>query len=61
MSKIYFGELSTGRLARLPYLGYSLLLVAMFLAIGFAILQATKGVGALLGGGDPINTNGTRY
>jgi uncharacterized membrane protein YhaH (DUF805 family) len=51
MITTYFGEIRNGRLLRLPYLGYSLLLqlltFAVFMGIAFAI-----GVGEHLVGGD---------
>ena len=46
-----FGEITNGRLTRLPYLGYSLLLAA--LSVGFVIaIGLMIGVGEQLIGGD---------
>jgi uncharacterized membrane protein YhaH (DUF805 family) len=51
MFKVLFGDVQAGRLLRLPYLGYSLLLSVLMIAIGFAIAYAA-GVGEHLLAGD---------
>lgn len=51
MLKILFGQITTGRLTRLPYFGYTLLLAALF--IGFALIVVFLiGAGEQLIGGD---------
>ena len=50
MLKIYFGEWSTGKLQRLPYLGYHILLVVMIIAIIFAGIFAVGAMENLMGG-----------
>jgi len=51
MFKVLFGDIYNGRLLRLPYLGYSLLLVALMIGFGLAVVLAI-GVGEHLIGGD---------
>lgn len=51
MLKKLFGEITNGRLTRLPYLGYSLLLAALFLSLGI-VVGLMIGVGEQLIGGD---------
>ncbi len=51
MLKKLFGEITNGRLTRLPYLGYSLLLAALFLGLGI-VVGLMIGVGEQLIGGD---------
>lgn len=51
MFKTLFGELTHGRLARLPYLGYSFLLAALVLGFGIAVGLAI-GAGEQVIGGD---------
>jgi uncharacterized membrane protein YhaH (DUF805 family) len=51
MFKAFFGDISNGRLMRLPYLGYSLLLALLVIGFGFAIVLAI-GIGEHLIGGD---------
>lgn len=51
MLKKLFGEITNGRLMRLPYLGYSLLLAALFLGFGIAV-GLMIGTGEQLMGGD---------
>jgi uncharacterized membrane protein YhaH (DUF805 family) len=49
--EILFGEVKTGRLQRLPFLGYSLLIQLLFFGFIFAIVVAI-GAGEHLIGGD---------
>lgn len=51
MFEILFGEVKTGRLQRLPFLGYSLLLQLLFFGFMLAIIAAI-GAGEHLIGGD---------
>ncbi len=51
MFKVLFGDVSNGRLMRLPYLGYSLLLVALMMGFMFAVILAI-GAGEQIIGGD---------
>ena len=51
MIRVLFGEVREGRLLRLPYLGYSLLLLLVFLGSVAAIVLAV-GAGEHLMGGD---------
>ena len=51
MLKKLFGEVKTGRLNRLAFLGYWVLLTAFMIAMGFAIVLAI-GAGEMLIGGD---------
>lgn len=51
MFKVLLGDIRNGRLARLPYLGYSLLLVALAVIFGLAIVLAI-GAGEHILGGD---------
>ena len=51
MLKVLLGNVRHGRLSRLPYLGYSLLIIALMLGFGIAIAVAA-GVGEQLVGGD---------
>lgn len=51
MFKVLFGEVTKGRLMRLPYLGYSLLLVFLMIAFVAAVVLAI-GAGEHLIGGD---------
>ena len=51
MFKVLFGDINNGRLTRLPYLGYSLLLVALMMGFGFAVVLAI-GAGEHVIGGD---------
>lgn len=51
MIKALFGEVKTGRLMRMQYLGYSLLLSLLMLGFGFAVVSAI-GAGEQLIGGD---------
>ena len=51
MFKALLGEVKTGRLMRLPYLGYSVLLSLLMFGFGLAIVMAI-GVGEHIAGGD---------
>ena len=51
MIKALFGDVKTGRLMRLQYLGYSLLLSLLMLGFGFAVVS-TIGAGEHIIGGD---------
>ena len=51
MIKALFGEVKTGRLMRLQYLGYSLLLSLLMFGFGLAVVMAI-GVGEHIAGGD---------
>ena len=51
MFSVLLGNVRHGRLARLPYLGYSLLILALMLGFGIALAVAA-GVGEQLIGGD---------
>jgi len=51
MIKVLFGEVKTGRLMRLQYLGYSLLLSLLMFGFGFVVVSAI-GAGEYLAGGD---------
>ena len=51
MLKVLLGNVRHGRLSRLPYLGCSLLIIALMLGFGIAIAVAA-GVGEQLVGGD---------
>ena len=50
MLKIYFGEWGTGKLQRLSYLGYHILLMVMIIAIIFAGIFAVGATENLMGG-----------
>jgi len=50
MFKALFGNVTTGRLMRMPYLGYSLLLVLFMFGFMFAIVLAIGGAEQLIGG-----------
>ena len=50
MFKALFGNIINGRLMRLPYLGYSLLLVLFMFGIMFAIVLAIGGAEQLIDG-----------
>jgi uncharacterized membrane protein YhaH (DUF805 family) len=51
MIKALFGEVKTGRLMRLQYLGYSVLLSLLMFCFGIAVVMAI-GVGEHIAGGD---------
>jgi uncharacterized membrane protein YhaH (DUF805 family) len=51
MIKALFGEVKTGRLMRLQYLGYSVLLSLLMFGFGLAVVMAI-GVGENIAGGD---------
>ena len=51
MFRVLLGDIRQGRLPRLPYLGYSLLIMALMFGFGVAIAVAA-GVGEQLIGGD---------
>ena len=51
MIKALFGDIKTGRLMRLQYLGYSVLLSLLMLGFGFAVVAAI-GAGEHIIGGD---------
>jgi uncharacterized membrane protein YhaH (DUF805 family) len=51
MIRVLFGELQTGRLKRLPYLGYSVLLSVLMIVAGMA-LAYVAGIGEMLLAGD---------
>lgn len=51
MLNVYFGEFTTGRLKRLQFLGYALLLAALMLGFVFAVVLAI-GAGEHVMGGD---------
>lgn len=51
MKNVYFGEFTDGRLKRLQFLGYALLLAALVLGFMFAVVLAI-GAGEHLIGGD---------
>jgi uncharacterized membrane protein YhaH (DUF805 family) len=53
MFQILFGEIQGGRLKRLPYLGYYLLLVLLFLVVGIGVGVAL-GVSERMVGGDLV-------
>ena len=50
MFKIYFGEWGSGKLQRLPYLGYHILLMVIILAIIFGGIFAVGASGSIIGG-----------
>jgi len=50
MLKIYFGEFSDGRLLRLPYLGYTLLMVAVFIGFVFGTIILMGAAETMMGG-----------
>ncbi len=50
MLKIYFSEWGTGKLQRLPYIGYHILLVVIIIAIIFAGIFAVGATENLMGG-----------
>lgn len=50
MLKIYFGEWGTGKLQRLPYLGYHILLMILVMAIIFASVMAVGAMENMMGG-----------
>ena len=50
MLKIYFGEWGTGKLQRLPYLGYHLLLMVLVTAIIFGMIMAVGAMENMMGG-----------
>ena len=51
MFKVLLGDIRDGRLQRLPYLGYSILVVVLMLGLGIAFAIAA-GVGEQIIGGD---------
>lgn len=53
MLKVYFGEWGNGRLKRLPYLGYYVLLMFLFIAVMFAAIF-TVGASEKFIGGDLV-------
>jgi uncharacterized membrane protein YhaH (DUF805 family) len=55
MFKTYFGEWGTGKLQRLPYLGYYVLMIVLVMAIIFAGIFAT-GMTENIIGGDIVKT-----
>jgi uncharacterized membrane protein YhaH (DUF805 family) len=50
MFGILFGQVKTGRLLRLPYLGYSILLALIFIALGIGIGVAIGAAEHMVGG-----------
>lgn len=50
MFKIYFGETRDGRLARLQYLGYSILLAAFAFGLAFLVILAIGAGEHIIGG-----------
>ncbi len=54
MFKVLFGDINNGRLARLPFLGYWILICAIIIIIGFGV-GAAIGVAENLAGGDIQN------
>ncbi len=50
MLKIYFGEWGSGKLQRLPYLGYHILLMVIIFAIIFGAIIAVGATGSIMGG-----------
>jgi len=54
MFKALFGDINNGRLARLPFLGYWILICAIIIIIGFGV-GAAIGVAENLAGGDIQN------
>lgn len=50
MLRVYFGEVKDGRVVRLPYLGYSLLLVAIVLIFGLGIVMSIGAAEHMMGG-----------
>ncbi len=48
--KVYFGDFGTGRLQRLPFLGYAALVAAVWFAFVFATVFAIVGAEYALGG-----------
>lgn len=51
MFRVLFGELQTGRIKRLPYLGYSVLLSVLMIVFGLA-LAFLAGIGEMVLAGD---------
>lgn len=50
MLKIYFGDLKSGKIVRLPYLGYSLLLTAIIFVFALGVVFAIGAAEHLIGG-----------
>ena len=50
MWKVYFGELGEGRLKRLPYLGYHILLMVLVFAIMFGVIFMAGSLGNMISG-----------
>ena len=50
MFKIYFGEFANGRLLRLPYLGYSILIIILWIGFVIATIVAIGAAEHLMGG-----------
>ena len=50
MFKFYFGDFSNGRLLRLPYLGYIVLLIILWIGFIFATVAAIGAAEHILGG-----------
>ena len=50
MMNVYFGNFSNGRLLRLPYLGYSLLLMALLVAFIFGTILIMGAAENMMGG-----------
>jgi len=50
MLKVLFGDVKGGRLARLPYLGYIVLLVVISMAFVFGLIAIVGGIERMMGG-----------
>ncbi len=50
MIKTFFGDIKSGRLQRLPYLGYSVLVAILFFLVMFAIVATIAGAEKIIGG-----------
>lgn len=50
MIGVYFGEINTGRLKRLPYLGYGLLITVALFILMFAFVVMIAGAESIIGG-----------
>ncbi|SFV58214.1 hypothetical protein MNB_SV-6-1361 [hydrothermal vent metagenome] len=50
MFKIYFGEWSSGKLKRLPYVGYYFLIFFLFAVLMFGSLFLMGGIGSIMNG-----------
>ena len=61
MLKTYFGEWGTGRLQRLPYLGYHILLMVLIIASIFGAIMLVGTIENIIGGSIRTDTEQCSY